>query len=136
MKKLKKLLKVTGALILLGGLVLYFYLESLLAKRSGTKTLAALKEPVSIFYDEYAIPHIEAQNEEDAFYAFGYAHAQDRLFQIEMLRRLAKGELASFLGKDLVPIDTFFRTMGIKAIAQKVVERMDFSKPQFKALNS
>ena len=136
MKKLKILLKLTGVLILLGSLSLYFYLNSFLAKRSGEMKLEGLTEHVSVYYDKYAIPHIEAQSEEDAFYAFGYIHAQDRLFQMEMLRRLAKGELSSFLGKDLVPIDTFFRTLGIKTTAKKIVDRMDFSKPQFRALKS
>ena len=136
MKKLKTLLKLAGGLLLLASFSLYFYLNSFLARRSGEIKLEGLKESVSVYYDEYAIPHIEAQSEEDAFYAFGYVHAQDRLFQMEMLRRLAKGELSSFLGKDLVPIDTFFRTLGIKATAKKVVEQMDFSKPQFKALKS
>src|SRR5690606_23896019 len=70
-------------------------------------------------YDEWGVPHIYAQHEEDAYYAFGYVHAQDRLFQMEMLRRAASGRLAEVLGPDLVDVDKFFRTLGINQFAKE-----------------
>lgn len=61
--------------------------------RSGTVGLRNLQAPVSVQYDERGVPHIRAQNEADLYRALGYVHAQDRLFQMDIVRRLANGEL-------------------------------------------
>ena len=59
------------------------YLYHLLPSCNGEKKVSGIKDDVKIYYDEFAVPHIFAQNNEDAFTALGYAHAQDRLFQME-----------------------------------------------------
>ncbi|MDZ7649077.1 MAG: penicillin acylase family protein [Cytophagales bacterium] len=56
---------------------------------------------MEVLYDDYGVPHIYAQNDEDAYYALGYVHAQDRLFQMEMIRRPVGGRLSEILGPDL-----------------------------------
>ena len=61
-------------------------------------------------YDARGVPHLQAQSEADLYRALGYVHAQDRLFQMEIMRRLARGELAEVLGDKLLPTDTLFRT--------------------------
>lgn len=136
MKKLRRFAYLTLTLLTLSGLVLYLCLKSFTIKRSGTVFAKNLKEETSIYYDTYGIPHIEAAHEEDAFYALGYTHAADRLFQMELLRRVAKGELSEILGDRLLKTDLFFRTLSLREISKKVVARMDFNKPQFKALKS
>ena len=136
MKKWKVFLSAVFILFLALSSFLYLYLKSFIPQKSGIIQLEELNKAATVYYDSFGIPHIEASNEEDAFYALGYTHASDRLFQMEILRRLAKGELASILGKDLVKIDKFFRTIGVRKVAKKVVSRMDHSKPQFKVLNS
>jgi len=95
---------------LLGGLM---YLYSLQPQYSGRLPLAGLQEEVEVIFDPYGIPHIYGQNEEDVYFALGYVHAQDRLFQMEMMRRVAAGHLAEILGEKLVKTDKFFRTLGI-----------------------
>jgi penicillin amidase len=70
-----------------------YYLNSKKAVRSGNMTLPGLTGPVDVRFDTFAVPHIYAKNETDAYYALGYVHAQERLFHMELLRRLAKGEL-------------------------------------------
>ncbi|ULQ56007.1 penicillin acylase family protein [Flavihumibacter rivuli] len=80
---------------------------------SGSRTLPGLQANVDVHYDNYGVPHIYASNAEDAYAALGYVHAQDRLFQMEMMRRVGTGTLAEFLGPDLVKADKFFRTLGI-----------------------
>src|SRR5690606_14524287 len=82
-------------------------------------TLPGLQADVEVLYDEWGIPHIYAQHEEDAYYALGYVHAQDRLFQMEMLRRAASGRLAEVLGPELIEVDKFFRTLGINHFAKE-----------------
>jgi len=90
---------------------LYAYLRSTLPDYDGELAVPGIKERVEIIRDAYAMPHIYAQTDEDAFFALGYCMAQDRLFQMDMVRRAARGRLAEILGKDLVPVDKFFRTI-------------------------
>jgi penicillin amidase len=78
---------------------------------------APVKAAVEIARDEWGIPHIFASHDQDLFFGFGYAMAQDRLFQLEYLRRKAGGRLAEILGPDGVESDTVVRTVGIHRIA-------------------
>ncbi|MCH7401922.1 penicillin acylase family protein [Belliella kenyensis] len=82
-------------------------------KYSGEIDLEKLNSDTDIFFDDFGIPHIYAQNAEDAYFSLGYIHAQERLFQMEMMRRVGTGTLAEILGEDLVEVDKFFRTLGI-----------------------
>jgi penicillin amidase len=101
--------------ILLGGLM---YLYSLQPQYSGRLTLAGLQEKVEVIFDPHGIPHIYGENEADVYFALGYVHAQERLFQMEMMRRVAAGHLAEILGVKLVETDKFFRTLGMLEGAQ------------------
>ena len=78
---------------------------------------AAVSSSVSIERDEWSIPHIFAETDEDLFYAFGYAMAQDRLFQLDYLRRKSQGRLSEILGEAGLEIDTIARTIGFSRIA-------------------
>ena len=82
--------------------------------REGEISLGGLQQAVEVVYDSYGVPHIYADNKEDAYRALGYVHAQHRLFQMEMLRRLSQGRLAEVLGERLLPFDRMFRTLGIE----------------------
>lgn len=97
--------------------------------RSGNVTLQQLKAPVTVAYDERGVPHIRAENEADMYRALGYVHAQDRLFQMEMVRRLAKGELAQVLGPKLLETDKLFRTLGIRTRAEEMAAQLDPTSP-------
>jgi len=117
---------------LLGGLM---YLYSLQPEYSGRLKLAGLEERVDVVFDSYGIPHIYGPNEEDVYFALGFVHARERLFQMEMMRRIAAGRLAEILGKDLVETDKFFRTLGIREQAAVNASRFfkDISQPWQKA---
>jgi len=104
-----------------------WYLHSKQPQRSGTLTLAQLSAPVSVRYDERGVPHIRAGNEIDMYRALGFVHAQDRLFQMEMMRRLAQGELAEVLGPKLVEVDQLFRTLGIREYAKNAAAKIDLT---------
>lgn len=67
--------------------------------------------------NRWGIPHVQAQNDEDLFFAFGYAMAQDRLFQLDYLRRKGHGRLAEILGPDGLALDTVARTVGLNRFA-------------------
>jgi penicillin amidase len=123
MKILKRIILGVIALVLLAAAGLYIYLQSTKPTYSGEVKLAGLQQPVEILYDEFGVPHIYAQNEEDAYYALGYAHAQDRLFQMEMIRRAAAGRLSEVLGTDLLKVDKLFRTLGINKFAKEHAQK-------------
>jgi penicillin amidase len=118
MRFLKRTLLALGTLALLIALGLYVFLLTTKPTYSGEISLPGLTAEVEVLYDEYGVPHIYAQSEEDAYYALGYVHAQDRLFQMEMIRRAASGRLAEILGKDLLKVDKLFRALGINEFAQ------------------
>src|SRR5689334_14600447 len=137
MKLLFKLL----AYALLGLLVIAVAVLALmwharLPQRSGTLSLTGLKAPVQVRYDESGVPHIRAENEADLYRALGYVHAQDRLFQMEILRRLARGELAEVLGPKLVETDRLFRTLTIREYADAFAAKMDKAAPATQALQA
>ncbi|WP_373524309.1 penicillin acylase family protein, partial [Aquiflexum sp.] len=85
---------------------------------SGEIEMPSLSTETEIYFDDYGVPHIYAQNAKDAYMALGYVHAQDRLFQMEMTRRVGTGTLAELLGEDLVDVDKFFRTLGLPKHAE------------------
>jgi penicillin amidase len=100
---------------------------------------APLKSEVAIRRDRYGVPHIEAKTAEDAYFALGFTIAQDRLFQMELQRRLAQGELAEILGPSLVKVDRQFRTFGYRRIAEKQLhaeEQSPASQPALALLDA
>lgn len=123
MKILKRILIALVAIVILVVVGGYVYLKSTAPDYSGEITLQGLKAEVEVLYDDFGVPHIYAQNEEDAYYALGYVHAQDRLFQMEMLRRAAGGRLSEILGEDLLKVDKLFRTLGINQFAKEQAQK-------------
>lgn len=111
------------SLLIITSLGIYFYLLTTQPTYSGELTLSGLKEPVEVMYDDFGVPHIYAQNEEDAYFALGYVHAQDRLFQMEMIRRVASGRLSEILGPNLLKTDKLFRTLGLNKFAQEHADK-------------
>jgi penicillin amidase len=122
MKIFKKVILSLVFVLVLGLGGVYFYLHTTLPKYSGEYKLQGLTQEVEVYFDDYGIPHIYAQNQEDAYFALGYLHAQERLFQMEIIKRLAQGRLAEILGAKLIETDKFFRTLGIEDHAKRSVE--------------
>ncbi len=85
---------------------------------SGIVTVAQLSNPATIKFDGRSIPYIEADSEADAYTAQGYAMARDRMFQMDMLRRLACGELSEVFGTNTLSSDKLMRTIGFKRLAE------------------
>ncbi|MGV8860888.1 MAG: penicillin acylase family protein [Pseudomonas sp.] len=113
-----------------------WYIHSKQPVRQGEMTLVHLQAPVTVRYDERGVPHIRAENEADLYRTLGYVHAQDRLFQMEMLRRLARGELAEVLGPKLLDTDKLFRSLRIREHADTYVAQQDKQTPAWKALEA
>ena len=105
--------------------VLLWYRQASLPVHEGTFIVTGLQQPVRIDRDEHGIPTIVAANERDATFALGYVHAQDRLWQMEMNRRIAAGRLAEVLGEPALDTDKFLRTIGIARTAQSIYQNLD-----------
>jgi penicillin amidase len=123
MKFIKHFFIALLTVILLFSIVIYFWFRSTAPDYYGTMTLKGLKYPVKVIYDEYGVPHIEAKNAEDAYMTLGYVQAQDRLFQMEMIRRVALGNLSEILGKELVSTDKMLRNLSLKTMAERAVKK-------------
>ncbi|MDQ7029391.1 MAG: penicillin acylase family protein [Ardenticatenia bacterium] len=85
----------------------------------GIVRLRGLHKPVQVIRDRWGIPHIFAHTDHDLFFAQGFVHAQDRLWQMEYWRRAAAGRLAEILGPEALPVDRWMRTLRIYASAEE-----------------
>ena len=120
--------------VLLAGAGGYIYSKQ--PTRQGQIELRNLQGSVTVRYDERGVPHIRAENETDLYRALGYVHAQDRLFQMEAMRRLARGELAEVLGSKLLDTDKLFRSLRIRERAASYVASLDKQSPAWKGLQA
>jgi penicillin amidase len=116
-----------GALLLVGlaGAGVAGLLYRSLPEYSGHHRVAGLSASVDIVRDESAVPHIYAASEADAYFGLGYVHAQDRLWQLELNRRLGSGTLAEVLGAEAREQDRLFRTLGLRHLAEQNLAVLD-----------
>ncbi|AYN68205.1 penicillin acylase family protein [Euzebyella marina] len=122
MKRILWVLFVLLGIVLIAG---FFFIKTLKPDYDGELELESLQQEVSVYYDSYGIPHIYGSSEKDAFRALGYIHAQDRLWQMELLRRIGKGQLSELFGKDLISTDKFFLALGIDDASAKTVSQLN-----------
>lgn len=116
-------LLVIGAGVIVGGG--YWYLSGSLPERDGSVYLPGLRGEVRVYWDERGVPHIEAAHADDLFFAQGYVTAQDRLWQMDVYRRVASGRMAEILGESQLEQDMFFRTLGLRQAAEASVAAAD-----------
>ena len=100
---------------------------------TGTVTLAGLSAPASIVRDADGIPTITAQNRRDLAYALGYAHGQERFFQMDLQRRLAAGELAALVGAAALKVDENHRVHRFRVLAEHELSLMNRDQRRFMA---
>ena len=118
MKWFKRILITLISLVLIVGVAVYVFLKSSQPQYEGEIKLGCLSQPVQVDYDATGIPHIQAENKLDLMRALGFVHAQDRLFQMELMRRVGSGTLAEIAGHDALKVDVMFRHLGLPAYAQ------------------
>jgi penicillin G amidase len=110
---LKALLVTTLLFTSILALTLYWSLYRPLPSYTRPVTLPGLNGPVTVIWDEAGVPAIKAENRHDLYYALGYVHARDRLWQITLQQLTIHGRFAEFLGEDLIEADRFLRTLGL-----------------------
>ncbi len=96
-----------------------------LPQTNGRFYLPGLHHPVTIHRDKWGIPHIQARHRHDLFFAQGVVHAQDRLWQMELNRRVARGTLSALFGPITLETDQFSRTLGFTRLAAATWDRLD-----------
>jgi penicillin amidase len=126
---LQRALRILGWLLavvfVIIGFALYWTVYRPLPQVDGTLSLPGLKTEVTVERDIWGVPHIRAGSLNDMVEAQGYVMAQDRLWQMDLLRRVARGQLSEIVGPDAIPIDKQFRTLRLGAAADRDLTLLD-----------
>ncbi len=116
---------IVALLLIAAGASTWWYIYRPLPQLDGTASLPGLQREVVVERDRWGVPHIRAASLEDLAEAQGYVMSQDRLWQMDLLRRVARGQLSEILGAATLPIDQQFRTYGFARAAERDVTLLD-----------
>lgn len=111
-------------LLAVGGAGGWVWLRGSLPQTSGELDLAGLEAPVEVLRDAEGIVTLRAGSEADAYRALGFVHAQERLWQMDFLRRLGAGRMSEVLGEATLSTDRFMRTLGLYRLAEAQLENL------------
>jgi len=126
MKKLLTIIGIILGVVVISGLIFIHHFKTrALPDYNKDIKLSGLIADVTVIRDSFAIPHIYAENEHDLYMAVGFAMAQDRLWQMDLLRRVTQGRLSEILGKELVDADMLFRSLRFTEKSKKVFGAAD-----------
>ncbi|MHB1219890.1 MAG: penicillin acylase family protein, partial [Alphaproteobacteria bacterium] len=103
----------------------FLWLRTGLPQTTGTIVLEGPLAPVEIRRDAQGVPHIAAADARDAAFALGFVHAQDRLWQMDMMRRYGAGRLSEVVGARALGTDRMMRTLGVYRLAERAVDQLD-----------
>lgn len=96
-----------------------------LPRQEGTIELDGLQGPVRVRRDRWGVPHVEAESRSDLWFAQGFCHGQDRLWQMDFYRRVVSGRLAEMAGVEGLPVDRLMRTLGMRRVAEREAAELD-----------
>src|SRR6478609_6757804 len=105
-------------------------------KYEGEIYLKNIQKETTVYFDEFGVPHIYAKNSKDAMVTLGYVHAQDRLWQMELLRRIVPGRLSEIFGSVALKNDKFFVGLGIEEASQKAIANLDKKSSSYQLMIS
>ena len=132
MKIFLNIIKIVFLVCVLVFVAAWLYSRTLYPTYEGELSLENLSENVTVHFDQNGVPHINAQTQKDAYTALGYVHAQDRLWQMELIRRIAPGRLSEIFGDKLVETDVFFAGLGLVEDANKSIAKIDINSEAYK----
>ena len=132
MKGFLKIIKIVFLVCVLVFVAAWLYSRTLYPTYEGELSLENLSENVTVHFDENGVPHINAETQKDAYTALGYVHAQDRLWQMELIRRIAPGSLSEIFGDKLVETDVFFAGLGLVEDANESIAKIDINSEAYK----
>lgn len=131
MEKIKKTLLVLLTILFVIFLLTTIYLQFSKPKYEGELELKNIKTQTTVYFDDYGVPHIYANSKTDAMISLGFVHAQDRLWQMELLRRIASGRLSEIFGNKALKSDLFFAGLGINEASEKAIKTLDKSSESY-----
>ncbi|MBG6187220.1 penicillin acylase family protein [Flavobacterium sp. CAN_S2] len=131
MKILRKVLLVLLSLVIVLAVTMLVYACYLKPKYEGKLRLQNIQKETTVYFDEFGVPHIYATTSKDAMVALGYVHAQDRLWQMELMRRIAPGRLSEIFGSVALKNDKFFAGLGIEEASAKAIAGLDKNSPSY-----
>ena len=129
LKKTLLLITILVVLIVAGG---WMYSNAIKPTYTGEIELSTIENEATVYFDDFGIPHIYAEHELDAMTTLGYVHAQDRLWQMELMKRIAPGRLSEIFGKEMLKNDQFFVSLGIEEASKKAIDKLDRNSEPYK----
>jgi penicillin G amidase len=132
MKTIKKTALALISIILLATCLLVAYLFYTKPTYEGEIGIKNIDKETTVCFDEFGVPHIYANSQKDALTVLGYVHAQDRLWQMELMRRIAPGRLSEIFGSAALKNDQFFVGLGIDENSQQNIAQLDTTSQTYK----
>ena len=124
-KPVLTLLVVFVIMLLMGSALIRYKIRSSAETETGTIRINGIRNEAVIRRDSLGVPCIQAENEEDLFFAAGYATAADRLWQMTAMKMLAQGRISEIAGKDTLPVDIFMRSLGFRRFVEESMAGLD-----------
>lgn len=125
MRQALRILSLILSVVLALAIGAFLHLRRSLPETEGEIRLSGLEAPVEILRDENGIPHLFARSTADVYFALGFVHAQDRLWQMETSRRIGSGRVAEIAGPGALQIDRLMRTLGLRRSAEANFKHFD-----------
>ncbi len=132
MKRLKKIGLLLLSLFILIIISIFAYTKYKKPVYDGEVALQNISKNTTVYFDDFGVPHIYADSQKDAMTVLGYVHAQDRLWQMELMRRIAPGRLSELFGSKALPNDIFFAGVGIDENSEKAIAQLDKNSEAYK----
>ena len=132
MKRLKKISLLLLSLLILIAISVFGYTKYKKPVYDGEVALQNISKNTTVYFDDFGVPHIYADSQKDAMTVLGYVHAQDRLWQMELMRRIAPGRLSELFGSKALPNDVFFAGVGIDENSEKAIAQLDKNSEAYK----
>lgn len=125
MKIIKRTALSLLVVLLLAAISVFAWLQWSRPTYEGGLSIGGIAKETTVYFDDYGVPHIYAGSEKDAMTVLGYVHAQDRLWQMELMRRIAPGRLSAIFGSKALQNDLFFAGLGIEENSAKAIAGLD-----------
>jgi penicillin G amidase len=125
MKKIKKIAFLFLSIIAVIAIAIFAYTRYLKPNYDGEIALRNINKNTTVYFDDFGVPHIYADSQKDALTVLGYVHAQDRLWQMELMRRIAPGRLSEIFGSRALKNDMLFAGIGIDENSEKAIAELD-----------
>ena len=116
-----------------GGGLYHRFVRAPLPNLNGWVDLIGLSAPAEVLWDTWGVPHVYAQTTEDMYFIQGYLHAQDRLWQMDLNRRIGAGRLSEIFGERALEADRFLRRVGLRRVAQEEAKLLEGEVAQIQA---